>query len=259
MGMWYTEKSGFACQPEAAAKRLEVNTMLEYKRPLHFAAADFDQNGDIRPGALLHYFQDIAALHADEMGIGYETMIAKDRIWIITKLRYRMEAALRPEKNYVLTTCPRKKRSRICPRDYYIHDEAGGLAVRGTSLWSIINYKTRKLERIPFDYGEDLCEKDAFSDGFQKLHLERPQEAGSYTIQKEDLDINDHTNNCRYADLVKTLCGLDTIREFTIQFSKETRLGDKIFFYRERGEEEETICGQLADKETVLCARLIRS
>ena len=232
--------------------------MLAYKMNLHLSAEDFDKNGQIRPGALLYYFQDAAARHADEMGIGYDDMIADDRIWIITKLRCRIESSLSPEKNYILTTCPRKKRSRICPRDYYIHNEAGTIFARGTSLWSVINYKTRKLERIPFDYGDDLFEKDAFADGFQKLHLERPEASGSYTIQSEDLDINDHTNNCRYADLVRQISRLNTIRELTIQFSKETRLGDELFFFRETEKEEETICGQLVDGETVFCAKLTK-
>lgn len=232
--------------------------MLAYKMNLHLSAEDFDKNGQIRLGALLYYFQDAAARHADEMGIGYDDMIADDRIWIITKLRCRIEGPLSPEKNYILTTCPRKKRSRICPRDYYIHNEAGTIFARGTSLWSVINYKTRKLERIPFDYGDDLFEKDAFADGFQKLHLEHPEASGSYTIQSEDLDINDHTNNCRYADLVRQISRLNTIREFTIQFSKETRLGDELFFFRETEKEEETICGQLADGETVFCAKLTK-
>ena len=78
--------------------------MLAYKMNLHLSAEDFDKNGQIRLGALLHYFQDAAARHADEMGIGYDDMIADDRIWIITKLRCRIESPLSPEKNYILTT-----------------------------------------------------------------------------------------------------------------------------------------------------------
>ena len=46
--------------------------MLAYKMNLHLSAEDFDKNGQIRLGALLYYFQDAAARHADEMGIGYD-------------------------------------------------------------------------------------------------------------------------------------------------------------------------------------------
>lgn len=230
--------------------------MLEYKMEIRLEKKDFDEKGEIRPGALLRFFQDIAALHADQMGIGFDDMMKDDLIWIITKLRCRIAAPLSPGQNCYILTYPRKKRSRICPRDYYLYDEADKLCAYGTSLWSVINYKTRKLERIPFDYGEELYEKDAFPEGFEKLHMENPRSLGSYTVKKEDLDVNDHTNNCRYADLVRSISEVERIGEFTIQFSKETRLGDEILLSGHKEAGQETIRGSLAGDETVFLAKL---
>lgn len=230
--------------------------MLEYKMEIQLKKEDFDEKGEIRLGALLHFFQDIAARHADQMGIGFDDMIKDNLIWIITKLRCRIVKPLTPGQRYYIMTYPRKKRSRICPRDYYLYDEADKIYAFGTSLWSVINYKTRKLERIPFDYGESLYEKDAFEEGFEKLHMENPRCLGSYTVRMEDLDVNDHTNNCRYADLVRGLSELRTIGEFTIQFSKETRLGDKIVLSGHKEAGCEIIRGSLSNDETVFLAKL---
>ena len=48
----------------------------------------------------------------------------------------------------------------------------------------------------------------------------------------EDLDENDHTNNCRYADMALELLGIESVRELTMNFASETRLGDEIELYR---------------------------
>lgn len=230
--------------------------MLEYRMDIELKPEDFDPKGQVRPGAILHFFQEVAACHAEEMGIGYEDMIKDDLIWIITKLRYRVLAPMSHEGSYYVVTYPREKRSRVCHRDYYIYDGGGDPVVIGSSLWNIINYKTRKLERINFEYQDEIYDKDAFEDGFARLHMKEASDAGSYVITREDLDVNDHTNNSRYADLVQRTSGLDTPREFLIQFSKETRLGDTILLSTEPADGGELICGRLDSGETVFLAKV---
>lgn len=223
--------------------------MIEHRMDIRLKQEDFDDKGNIRAGALLYFFQEAAAEHADLLGVGFEHMIEKGRIWIITKLRFRILTAMEPGGNYYVMTYPRQKKSRICPRDYYICDQEGKLLVKGTTLWSIMDYKTRKLERIDFEYEGELYEEEAFEDGFPKLHMKNPEEAGVYTVKEEDLDVNDHTNNCRYADLVRGVSQTEEIKEFSIQFSKETRLGDKIRLSREAVPGGELICGSRVRSE----------
>ena len=222
--------------------------MIEHRMDIQLKQEDFDEKGNIRAGALLYFFQEAAAEHADLLGVGFDDMIKKGRIWIITKLRFSILSAMEPGQAYYVMTYPRQKKSRICPRDYYICSREGKPMVKGTTLWSIIDYKTRKLERIDFEYDGELYEKAAFEDGFPKLHMKAPVEAGIYTITKEDLDVNDHTNNCRYADLVRDTSQIEEIKEFSIQFSKETRLGDKISLSREPVPGGELICGSRITK-----------
>lgn len=218
--------------------------MIEHRMDIQLKKDDFDETGKLRAGAILSFFQDAAAQHADLLGVGFDRMIANGRIWIITKLRFRVEKDVEPTGNYYVRTWPRQKKSRSCPRDYYLYSQQGELMVAGTTLWSIIDFKSRRLERIDFEYDGILCDKEAFEDGIPRLHMQNLEPAGSYTIEESDLDVNDHTNNCRYADLVCGTSEIEKIEELSIQFSKETRLGDKIQLFREAVPGGELICGK---------------
>lgn len=224
--------------------------MIQHRMDIQLKREDFEENGAIRAGALLYFFQEAAAEHADLLGVGFEHMMKKGRVWVITKLRFSILSSMRPGGSYYVMTYPRQKKSRICPRDYYICDQNGEAMVKGTTLWSIMDYRTRKLERIDFEYEGELYAQEAFADGFPKLHMKHPKEAGVYTVTEEDLDVNDHTNNCRYADLVRGISQTEEIKEFSIQFSKETRLGDKIKLSREAVRGGELICGSRIRKGT---------
>lgn len=217
--------------------------MIEYKMEIPLKKEDFDETGKIRASSLLFFFQEAAARHADLLGVGFDYMIQKGRIWIITKLRFRVERPMDPKGSYYVKTCPRQKKSRVCPRDYYIYSQDGTLMVTGTTLWSVMDHESRKLERVDFEYEGVLSETAPFADGFPRFHMKEPESAGSYTITEADLDVNDHTNNCRYADLVCSTSKIRDITELSIQFSKDTRLGDRIQLFREAVPGGELICG----------------
>lgn len=232
--------------------------MIQYKMPIHLEGEHFHENGTIRAGALLLFFQQVAEKHADLLGVGYEDMMKDGRIWVITRLRCRVLEEMNIDGSYYIVTYPRPKKSRICPRDYYIYDDEGKLMVIGSGLWSVMDYKTRKLERIPFEYEGELYEKDAFEEGFERLQMNAPEEVGVHTVVSEDLDQNDHTNNCRYADLACDAAQMGVLRELSIQFAKETRLGDEIRLYKEEHQGAVIISGELcgASPQQVFLAKI---
>ena len=49
---------------------------------------DLDKYDIIKPSAILEFFQDIAGIHADELGIGYETCKQKNLAWVVLYQRF---------------------------------------------------------------------------------------------------------------------------------------------------------------------------
>ena len=49
---------------------------------------DVNLNDNIRPASVLDYFQDIAGIHADELGVGFEPMIKLNLYWVILYITF---------------------------------------------------------------------------------------------------------------------------------------------------------------------------
>ena len=145
----------------------------------------------------------------------------------------------------MLTTCPRPKKGLIFPRDYYLRAAmASDTAVlaAGMSQWCIINFLTRKLERNDIDFQGQCIEQAPFEEGIEKIRCSAPQDTGSHLVTEDDLDVNRHVlSGSPYSRLI-------------MNFSKEARLGDEIFLFKEEQEGGTAVMGKLEDGSTVFQA-----
>lgn len=249
--------------------------MLKLEKRIRFNENDFDEDGNIRASSLLHSFQDIAAEHACILGVGREHLMEKDWIWVLSKVKFKVYEDIEAGKDYVLATCPRPKKGLVFPRDYYLRaaaddevadedatdcgdatgdDESDVLVAAGMSQWCIINFLTRKLERNDVDFQGQCIERVPFAEGIEKIRCSAPQDAGSHLVTEDDLDVNRHVNNCKYADMVSEVLAGSVYRQFVINFSKEARLGDKIFLFKEKQSGGVAVMGKLEDGSTVFQA-----
>ena len=72
----------------------------------------------------------------------------------------------------------------------------------------------------------------------------------------DDLDKNQHVNNCRYAVMIDEVLGQAAHREVNIHFARETVLGNEILLYTDAGEKTDGegvqhIAGTLPDGTVV--------
>lgn len=231
--------------------------MLELKEYIEFKSSDISDNGYVKAARILFYFQEIAAAHATDLGIGYDDLIKDDRIWVLSKVKYKLNGKISLNNRYIIETYPRGKKGVIYLRDYYIKDETGKVIAAGESHWCVINFKTRRVERADLQFGDDFIETEAIPEGIERIKLKAPVKVGAHVVQREDLDVNEHTNNCRYADMIGEITGRDDYREFNIHFVKESRLGDAIDIYREDSEQGELFTGRLSDGSVIFQAKVI--
>lgn len=210
--------------------------LLTLVRSISFSAEDFDAKGKIKASSLMYAFQEIAAAHAESLGLGFYELIAKNYIWVLSKLRFKVEKPLEAGKNYILRTYPRPKKAVTFFRDYYIYDEADNLMAVGTSHWCIINFETRRIERAKVDFDGTYIDHEAFENGIEKFKVDEAalMKIGTHKVVETDLDENMHVNNCRYADMAENVLAGHT--DFSIYFSKEALLGDEILLYKAEDE-----------------------
>lgn len=232
--------------------------MLKYTDSFITGNGDFHSNGNIKAGSLMFQFQEIAAAHAEALGIGFDELIADNRIWVMSKLRFRVYRRFDASEEYRIETYPRRKKGVTFFRDYYVYDKDEKLMAAGISHWCVINFESRKIEKTDIDFDGEYTDRVPFEDGIRKIRAGELLPAGEHTVIESDLDKNRHTNNCRYADMVEQITDIGEYDDFTINFSREALLGDVISLYKEETAEGFIVVGKLGDGTVVFQAETRR-
>lgn len=230
--------------------------MLKLTQDFIFKETDFDKNDELKASSLMYVFQEAAKEHASQLNLGFDDLMSNNYIWVLTKLRFKIHDTMLPGVEYTIETYPRPKKGITFYRDYYVYDEARNLMAAGTSHWCIINFETRKIERTKLDFDGEFIDYQAFEDGIAKIKALEPVFSQSYTVGQEDLDQNEHVNNCRYADMIELVLEGRGYSEFNIHFAKEAVLGDEILLFREDREDGIIVMGRLADDTMIFQAEV---
>ncbi len=230
--------------------------MVEHRKNVRTSKDDFYENGQIKLSSILYFFQEAATEHADLIGVGGDALMKDNIVWILAKMKLRILEDIMPDKDYYVMTYPRAQKSRFCPRDYYLYDGGGHLVAVGSAIWSLMDWTTRKIVKMDLNFGGELREDEAFPEGFEKIRMRDAVKIGEYTVGPEDIDANEHTNNCVYGDIAAQAATVTGIGDFVIQYSKETREGEVISLFREETEEGQMISGRLEDDQTVFTAKI---
>lgn len=200
---------------------------------------DLDYNDDIRPAAVLDFFQAAASRHAEEIGTGYQKLLDKNLAWVLVKTKYKVFNRVSLYDTITTTTWPMPTKRIEYDRSYRINDKSNNVLIEGLSMWCIVDAKEHRIsrEKVEFDgiiHDEDLNiefdnefsrQKD-FS-GFDYVY--------DYKVHICDLDHNHHMNNSKYGDVILNTLDLNTfITEFEISYLKECQLNDVIKVYKKQ-------------------------
>jgi len=228
--------------------------MIVHERLITFSPNCFTSDGTIKPSALQYEFQEIGGEHAGAHGMGITEMVSEGLMWAVTKVKYRLFGRLQPNTPYRLVTYPRPHRGMLYQRDYQIFDADGTHLLNGISQWCIMDFTTRRIVRTNKDFVGEFNTDVLFPEGFERFRPGELTPAGSYTISEHDLDGNNHTNNCRYADMVEQVLPALSATDFSITFAKETRLGDTIQLFTSPAENGRVIVCGMVDDQNVFSA-----
>ncbi|MDR3363956.1 MAG: hypothetical protein LBS91_03270 [Clostridiales Family XIII bacterium] len=181
----------------------EAVPLFTMRRSVTDTDADFARR--LKPTAMFGFFQDIAALHAANLGASVERLHEELNVaWILMRVRLEIDRYPVLAQDVTVETWPQEPRA-LYERDYTIRDTGGNALVRAGSTWVIMNLGTREIKRDKFlDYAGVEVKKDrALGSGVARL---KPIADADVIYEKEikysDLDYNIHANNAKYVDYI---------------------------------------------------------
>ncbi len=204
---------------------------LIYEQPAVCTGSDVNACGQMKLSAVLHYVQEAAAGHCSLLGYDWNTMAAKGLFWAVLRHKTVIHRLPREGESFTLRTWPVPATRTAYPRAVQALDEQGQLLFEVMSLWVLMDMESRGMV-LPGKSGVEVpgvTREDQLSlPG--SLIPGKHENSTSWTVSREDLDINGHVNNAKYLDRAEMLAvsAQRTPREFTVCYLSECRLGQSL-------------------------------
>lgn len=196
---------------------------------------------NLKMSSILDFTQEIAALHADVLNVGFKEFFEKNLIWVIVRNKFEIVGSCFNLSKVKIKTYPLKNNLMEYPRDYEIYNEKDELIIKGRSIWMIYDLTTKNVA-IPkltiFEEGRI----GVFSQRIKRLPkpIKNEDDFDSFIYVKQSLlDHNGHLNNSHCADLFIDLFNPDKdlkIESFQIEYVSQCFLNDKLAIYKHKEE-----------------------
>lgn len=225
-------------------------------------AGDFDKFDRIKPSAVLDLFQDAAGQHAEEIGVGFDDMLAQEYLWVLTRIKFEINSAPSRYQSVVVKTWPLAPNRLNYRREYCIEDMDGNKLIIGSSEWVVIHSTERKLLSVPdlYKLDGDYHNEVMFEGKLGKVRdFETEISPRIVNAGFSELDINDHVNNTKYANYVIDAINPaenEALKTFQIDYRKEVMQGTELNIYHKREDGVISAKGQNNDGEIMFACKI---
>lgn len=214
-----------------------------------------NRQGLLKPVAFMDMAQEIAYWAAEALGFGYDSLHVHHTAWVLARMHVRFLRPVHWRDDVTLRTWHKGANGLFYLRDFQLLDAEGDVAVAATTSWVVMDERTRRLVR-PEDLHNLLQVEQAnhaIAEPAPKITLPKEMEpAGEHTVTASEIDINLHTNNARYAawaiDSLPPDDAVRPVKEFCINFNKETTEGDRVQLQRFHDGDDWFVEGRLDGK-----------
>jgi acyl-ACP thioesterase len=213
---------------------------LIYETSLKITASDVDAINRLKLGRLFDYFQDAASNDAERRGFGYNDFVLRGFFWVLSWIKIEFNYLPKYMDEIKLQTWGKKQYKLYSLRDFTFSDSNDKIICKGTSAWLLLDSKSLRPKLLTQLYPNlSLLEtKDGLSDLPQKMHPSAELEkVYAKTIRFSDIDLNQHTNNAKYVELMfdcfdQVFHKEHFVKTLTVSFNAQTRLNDEIELYK---------------------------
>ena len=204
---------------------------------------DGDFLGNIQPGSILRYAQQIATTQCAALGIDDEVYARTHTAFLLARQAFHVYRMPRVDERLTLITRPEKVYHAVNKRLTSIYDRQGNECVFVDSRWVLVDTDKRTILRNhPPEFDGPWAEKLPRTLPMRIKKITDAEEVGTYRADYSLCDMNGHLNNTRYADIIFDSLPLEVVRtqaveDFLIYYHKEIPLGQSFRVCRAQLEE----------------------
>ena len=218
--------------------------MKVYSTEQETAAYLCDRKDRLQPWAAVRLCQEISEAHSMAMGVGYEELMRRNSIWILSRAYYNIFKRPKAFEKIMLNTWSRGTDGLFAFRDYRMTDEAGETLLTGTTYWPMIDFTTRKPLRLKeiMDHYECCTDEATDHSVLERLRvpdMSEPDGCFEQTAVYSMIDHAQHVNNAEYVRLVfdslmQTDFDLDKPFSLEMNYQHETHPDDTLSVMRKQ-------------------------
>lgn len=233
---------------------------------------DVDMSGTMRPTSFLNFAQEAANIHADYIGVGYDTMHITRKAWVLSKIHVIFHRLPKWRDNINIQSWHKGVGGFQFFRDFVVYDKEGQeKLISATTSWLVIDIDTRRLSKYKeLAEDEEKCiRENVIEQPAPKVIMPKevqPLHVMSHLVNYSDLDMNGHVNNVKYTEWSMNVIELDVVnkrplKELVVNFNSEIKEGDTVELYRHcTTGDDGSLCyyieGKVCDKSSFV-ARLL--
>ena len=215
---------------------------LTFEIPPQFV--DFQRR--VKLSSLIDLILTASGYNADENGFGLRHLKNMGATWVLSRLAVEMDYFPKQYEKITVETWVQEVHTANTIRNYRIFNEKGEVIGNSTSVWVMINVKTRRPMDLRLLEGIDVFATNEISgiDRPFKLNAVESDTIDSFRVKYSDIDINQHVNTVHYLDWMVNSFTLEehkahSIKRVDVNFMNEVVYGDFISVHKEKEEEND--------------------
>ncbi len=207
----------------------------EYSNTYYLSAGECNPQSEMPLPLLMSRIIDIATLHANSWGVGFETLIRDNHSWVLSRVTTEMKRYPRAGESYELITWIEGYNRHFSQRNMEIRTPQGEVLGYARTIWLVIDLASRSLVDISqLSYiGRNISSRACPIEPQSRLRpIVDATRSVSHKFGYIDCDFNRHVNTVRYLELLMNQYELSQydskmISRMEIAFVKEAHYGEQ--------------------------------
>ncbi len=195
-----------------------------------------DPLGRLQVPILCRLLQEVATLHAAELGVAVDALVNRGVAWVLSRFDLRMEQWPRIDDEIAVETWPAAMNRLLTERRFRIMDSSCQEIGSASTLWLVLDLERRRPVRLPTMVVEHLRKLDLAPDPVRPTELVSPEGATlelAFTVRRSDVDLAGHANNTSFVEWIVEAVPDEVWRTcelfgLEIQFLAECRRGQTV-------------------------------
>lgn len=215
-------------------KSTEIRQAL-FEEGYFLTPAECDPQGRMPITLLINRLIEVATLHANQLGIGFASLVDRGETWVLSRVAVEMRRYPRWNERYTVATWVSAINRLFSERDFEILDGDGAVIGHARTVWAVMNTTTRQVADISrMEWvREYIPEKVCPVDKPRRLRPLTAFESHPYRFTYCDLDFNRHVNSSRYIELLLNQWDLafhdaNRLTRFEIAYIREAVYGEEV-------------------------------